>query len=100
MADIERGTVPIAVASKVLKIDCQTLRLLLQNKMVDFGIAYKRPGSKQYSYIIYAEPFYRLTGYRHKESEGRDVFLADSSYVLSMAEQDFKHIKFHFTSEF
>ena len=29
MADIERGTVPIAVASKVLKMDCQTLRLLL-----------------------------------------------------------------------
>lgn len=37
MADIERGTVPISVASKVLKMDCQTLRLLLQNKMVDFG---------------------------------------------------------------
>lgn len=69
MADIERGTVPISVASKVLKMDCQTLRLLLQNKMVDFGIAYKRPGSKQYSYIIFSEPFYKLTGYRHKESE-------------------------------
>ena len=35
-----------------------------------------------------------------KDIECRDVFLADSSYVLSMAEQDFKHIKFHFTSEF
>ena len=35
-----------------------------------------------------------------KDIEGRDVFLADSSYVLSMAEQDFEHIKFHFTSEF
>ena len=69
MADIECGTVPIAVASKVLKMDCQTLRLLLQNKMVDFGIAYKRPGSKQYSYLIFSEPFFKLTGYRHKESE-------------------------------
>jgi peptide chain release factor 3 len=38
--------------------------------------------------------------YIAKDIEGRDVFLADSSYVLSMAEQDFKHIKFHFTSEF
>ena len=38
--------------------------------------------------------------YLAKDIEGRDVFLADSSYVLSMAEQDFKHIKFHFTSEF
>jgi peptide chain release factor 3 len=38
--------------------------------------------------------------YMAKDREGRDVFLADSSYVLSMAQQDFEHIKFHFTSEF
>jgi peptide chain release factor 3 len=34
------------------------------------------------------------------DREGRDVFLADSGYVLQMAQQDFEHIKFHFTSEF
>ena len=38
--------------------------------------------------------------YMAKDIEGRDVFLADSGYVLSMAQQDFEHIKFHFTSEF
>lgn len=38
--------------------------------------------------------------YMAKDTEGRDVFLADSSYILSMAQQDFPHIKFHFTSEF
>lgn len=38
--------------------------------------------------------------YMAKDIEGRDVFLADSSYVLSMAKEDFKNIKFHFTSEF
>ena len=38
--------------------------------------------------------------YMAKDRDGRDVFLADSSYVLSMAQEDFKHIKFHFTSEF
>lgn len=38
--------------------------------------------------------------YMAKDTEGRDVFLTDSGYVLSMAQQDFKHIKFHFTSEF
>jgi peptide chain release factor 3 len=32
--------------------------------------------------------------------EGRDVFLADSEYVLQMAQIDFKNIKFHFKSEF
>ena len=34
------------------------------------------------------------------DKEGRDVFLAESGYVLQMAQQDFPHIKFHFTSEF
>ena len=38
--------------------------------------------------------------YMAKDKEGRDVFLADSGYVLSMAQQDFEKIKFHFTSEF
>lgn len=34
------------------------------------------------------------------DREGRDVFLADSSYVLQMAQSDFPKIRFHFTSEF
>lgn len=38
--------------------------------------------------------------YMAKDTEGRDIFLADSSYILSMARQGFPHIKFHFTSEF
>jgi len=42
----------------------------------------------------------RKAQYMAKDKEGRDVFLADSSYMLSMAQQDFKEIRFHFTSEF
>ena len=38
--------------------------------------------------------------YMAKDREGRDVFLAGQRYVLQMAQNDFKHIKFHFTSEF
>jgi peptide chain release factor 3 len=38
--------------------------------------------------------------YMAKDREGRDVFLADSAYVLQMAQIDFKHIRFHFSSEF
>jgi len=34
MAEIQRGVIPVAIAARVLKMDCQTLRLLLQNKMV------------------------------------------------------------------
>lgn len=42
----------------------------------------------------------RKAQYMAKDKEGRDVFLADSNYVLTMAQQDFSDIKFHFTSEF
>ena len=38
--------------------------------------------------------------YMAHDKEGRDVFLAESSYILMMAQQDFKHIRFHFNSEF
>ncbi len=34
------------------------------------------------------------------DREGRDVFLADSGYVLQMAQADFPKIRFHFSSEF
>jgi peptide chain release factor 3 len=42
----------------------------------------------------------RKAQYMALDKEGRDVFLADSNYVLTMAQQDFKDIRFHFTSEF
>jgi len=34
------------------------------------------------------------------DKEGRDVFLADSNYILQMAQNDFPKIRFHFSSEF
>ena len=38
--------------------------------------------------------------YMAHDKEGRDVFLAESNYILMMAQQDFAHIRFHFNSEF
>ncbi|MDR1222976.1 MAG: peptide chain release factor 3 [Tannerella sp.] len=42
----------------------------------------------------------RKAQYMALDREGRDVYLADSAYVLTMAQQDFPGIRFHFTSEF
>ena len=42
----------------------------------------------------------RKSQFMAKDIAGRDVYLADSGYVLSMAQQDFPKIRFHFTSEF
>ena len=35
-----------------------------------------------------------------KDKLGRDVFMADSAFILQMTQDEFKDIKFHFTSEF
>ncbi|MDX9920633.1 MAG: peptide chain release factor 3 [Paludibacter sp.] len=42
----------------------------------------------------------RKAQYMAVDKEGRDVFMADSGYVLQMAQNDFKNIRFHFSSEF
>lgn len=42
----------------------------------------------------------RKLQYMAKDKSGRDVFMADSSYMLQMAQDNFKDIEFHFTSEF
>ncbi len=42
----------------------------------------------------------RKAQYMAIDKDGRDVFMADSAYVLQMAQNDYKHIQFHFTSEF
>ncbi|MCD6354144.1 MAG: peptide chain release factor 3 [Prolixibacteraceae bacterium] len=35
-----------------------------------------------------------------KDKLGRDVFMADSRFILQMTQEEFKTIRFHFTSEF
>lgn len=42
----------------------------------------------------------RKAQYMAFDKEGRDVFMADSAYVLQMAQNDYKNILFHFISEF
>ena len=38
--------------------------------------------------------------YMAKDKQGQDVFLADSQYMLHMAQENYKKLVFHFTSEF
>lgn len=69
MADVtfNCANIPVSVAAKALKVDCQTVRLLLQSGAVNWGIAYKRKStSRQYSYLIYPKLFYEATGFMYK----------------------------------
>lgn len=63
----ECANIPVAVAAKALKVDAQTVRLLLQSEVVNWGCAYHRtPKSRQYSYLIYPKKFYEETGFLYK----------------------------------
>jgi hypothetical protein len=59
----EKGTVSIPEVARWLKTDQQTVRVMIQLGLVDWGICFKRPGSSRYTYIVFREPFKALTGY-------------------------------------
>lgn len=62
----ECANVPVAEAAKALKVDCQTVRLLLQNGIVPWGVAYRLPGSSRFSYHISPKKFFEETGYAYR----------------------------------
>lgn len=64
------ANIPVSVCASVLHVDAQTVRLLLQNGDVDWGVAYKRGNSRQYSYLIYPRKFYEVTGYIYQPDIG------------------------------
>ncbi len=63
------GILTVAQAAKLLHKDNQTIRYLLDNKLVSWGMSFRRQGSKRRSYIIYANKFQQETGIKIAESE-------------------------------
>ena len=63
------ANVPVAVAAKALKVDGQTVRLLIQNNLVSWGICFKRGKSKQFTYLIAPKKFYEETGFVYQGKE-------------------------------
>lgn len=61
--EFRKANMPVAVAAKALGTDAQTVRILCQNNLVNWGAAYKRPGSRNYSYLISPLKFYQETGF-------------------------------------
>ncbi len=59
----ERANMPIQVAAEALKMDPQSVRVMLQMGIVPWGSAWKRPGSHRYSYMINPKSFYEATGF-------------------------------------
>jgi hypothetical protein len=56
------NTLTVQQVATALNRDCQTIRYLLDNKIVSYGMSYRRRGSKRKSYIIYRDKFIEETG--------------------------------------
>lgn len=63
------STLTVAQVAAVLNRDNQTIRYLLDNKLVSWGMSFRKRGSKRKTYIIYADKFMQETGIKIVESE-------------------------------
>lgn len=59
--------ISIPKLAKLLGKDAQTIRYLIQNNMVNWGMAFKKKGNKRYNYIIYPNKLYEETGIKYSE---------------------------------
>ncbi len=57
-----RANLTVAETAKVLGLDKQSVRIMIQMGIVDWGKCWKRPGSTQYSYLISPKKFFEDTG--------------------------------------
>ena len=58
-----KGNLKVSEVARVLRVDSQTVRLMLQQGLVSWGCAYKRtPKSRQFSYLISPKRFFEETG--------------------------------------
>lgn len=58
------GRIKVEDAARFLRMDCQTLRLMIQNNLVPGATCFKRGKSRHYTYVILAKPFVEATGYK------------------------------------
>lgn len=57
-----KANLKISEVAQALQMDQQTVRLMLQQGIVSWGKAWKRPGSRHFSYLISPQGFYEATG--------------------------------------
>ena len=66
---IDSCILTVEQVAKALHRDNQTIRYLLDNGLVSWGMSYRRKGSRRKSYLIFKEKFQAETGIEIAESE-------------------------------
>lgn len=57
----------ISEVAEALSVDKQSVRLMIQQGIVPWGVCWKRPGSKRFSYLISPKGFFEATGIALRE---------------------------------
>lgn len=60
----DTANLTIQEAAKALGFDAQTVRVMIQQGVVEWGTCFKLPGSKMFIYMISPKLFYEITGYK------------------------------------
>ena len=76
-------SVPIEVASQVMKKTPSYIRQGLIQKVLPFGYAMKKPGATRYSYYISPKKFYECTGY---------LYTGDTEWVSFKKRKNLQHV--------
>lgn len=66
---VDNSILTVAQVAKALHRDSQTIRYLLDNRLVSWGMSFRKRGSKRKSYIIYKDKFQEETGIKIAGSE-------------------------------
>lgn len=66
---MDNSVLSVSQVARALHRDNQTIRYLLDNRLVSWGMAFRRPGSKRKSYLIYKDKFQEETGIKIAGSE-------------------------------
>jgi hypothetical protein len=64
MEEFTNANLTVQEAAQALRVDAQTVRVMIQAGIVDWGRCFKMPGSTQYTYLISPKKFYEETGWK------------------------------------
>ena len=63
LPEFSGANVPVKEVAKIMKKDALSIRLAMQNGLVDLGYCQKKPNSEQWEYYISPFKLFLLTGY-------------------------------------
>lgn len=69
LPEFDGANVPVREVARIMKKDALSIRLAMQNGLIDLGYCQKKPNSEQWEYYISPLKLFLLTGYVYREKK-------------------------------